>query len=161
MPNSSGGPRVGACGCRRRRSPTRTTASASLNEKSSTGSLLPCRRTAARSSTWPGFLGLRWSECVGLRVGRIDFLKRTLTVAETIAEVGGVLVPAPVKTKASRRTLAVPPFLVDLLAAHLAATGRTAHDALVFQSTEGGRYGPRTGGGVCGHLRRSWRALRD
>lgn len=49
-----------------------------------------------------------------------------------------MLVPAPVKTKASRRTLAVPPFLVDLLAAHLAATGRTAPDALVFQSTEGG-----------------------
>ncbi len=41
-----------------------------------------------------GVLGLRWSECVGLRVGRIDFLKRTLTVAETISEVGGVLAAA-------------------------------------------------------------------
>ncbi len=36
-----------------------------------------------------GVLGLRWSEVIGLRVGRIDFLRRSLTVAETIAEVNG------------------------------------------------------------------------
>lgn len=53
-----------------------------------------------------GVLGLRWSEVVGLRVSRIDFLKRTVSVVETIAEVDGKLSVAPVKTKASRRTLA-------------------------------------------------------
>ncbi len=32
---------------------------------------------------WLGaLLGLRWGECAGLRVGRIDFLNRRLTVAE-------------------------------------------------------------------------------
>lgn len=85
-----------------------------------------------------GVLGLRWSEVVGLRIGRIDFLKRTLTVDETIAEVKGQLVRAPVKTKASRRTIAVPPFIIEMLSAHLARRGRTAPDALVFQAPEGG-----------------------
>jgi integrase len=51
-----------------------------------------------------GVLGLRWSEVAGLRVGRIDFLKRTLSVVETIAEVHGELLRAPVKTRTSRRT---------------------------------------------------------
>lgn len=32
-----------------------------------------------------GVVGLRWSEVAGLRVGRLDFLRRTLTVAETLA----------------------------------------------------------------------------
>jgi integrase len=85
-----------------------------------------------------GVLGLRWSEAVGLRVGRIDFLKRTLSVVETIAEVHGELIRASVKTKASRRTLAVPGFLVDMLAEHLACTGRRDPEALVFQAPEGG-----------------------
>jgi integrase len=85
-----------------------------------------------------GVLGLRWSEVVGLRVGRIDFLKRTVSVVETIAEVGGKLHVAPVKTKASRRTLAVPPFLVEMLAKHLADTGRTSERELVFQCSDGG-----------------------
>lgn len=85
-----------------------------------------------------GVLGLRWSEVVGLRVGRIDFLKRTLSVVETMAEVNGKISVAPVKTKASRRTLAMPPFLVEMLAAHLAETGRTDPAALVFQRTDGG-----------------------
>jgi integrase len=85
-----------------------------------------------------GVLGLRWSEVVGLRVGRIDFLKRTVSVVETMAEVNGKISVAPVKTKASRRTLAMPPFLVEMLAAHLADTGRTDSTALVFQRSDGG-----------------------
>ena len=36
-----------------------------------------------------GVLGLRWSEAIGLRVGDVDFLRRTLTVRRTIAEVEG------------------------------------------------------------------------
>ena len=53
-----------------------------------------------------GVLGLRWSEVVGLRVGRISFFRETLEVAETIAEVGGETISADVKSPASRRTLA-------------------------------------------------------
>ncbi len=85
-----------------------------------------------------GVLGLRWSEVAGLRVRNVDFLRRTVTVAETVAEVKGVLVSAPVKTAASRRTLSVPPFLVELLAEHLRRTARTDPDALILQAPDGG-----------------------
>jgi integrase len=55
-----------------------------------------------------GVLGLRWSEIAGLRVGRIDFLRRSITVTETCAEVDGRVEFADVKTSASRRTLEMP-----------------------------------------------------
>jgi len=85
-----------------------------------------------------GVLGLRWSEVVGLRVGRIDFLRRTLEVAETCAEVEGKLMFADVKTQASRRTLTIPPFLVAMLAEHLVVRGQPGPDELVFTAPEGG-----------------------
>lgn len=34
-----------------------------------------------------GMRGLRWSECAGIRVGALGFLRRTLAVRETMAEV--------------------------------------------------------------------------
>jgi integrase len=73
----------------------------------------------------------------GLRVGRLDLLRRSLTVCETAAQVGGF---ADVKTPASRRTLLVPPFLVDVLE-HLATCGLTQADSesLVFVGVRGGR----------------------
>jgi integrase len=85
-----------------------------------------------------GVLGLRWSEVAGLRVGRVDFLRTTLAVVETCAEVEGRIMFADVKTPASRRTLTLPPFLVELLAAHLAARGRPGAEELVFTAPEGG-----------------------
>lgn len=67
-----------------------------------------------------GWMGLRWSEAIALRVEDIDFLRRTLTVSHTISEVGGRLEDDDTKSRASRRTLALPRFLVDELARHLA-----------------------------------------
>ena len=83
-----------------------------------------------------GVLGLRFGECAGLRIGRLDFLRKTLTVAESLGEVGGELVAGNPKSRASRRTLAVPEALMDLLAAHLARCGLTAadQDAFVFSA---------------------------
>jgi integrase len=74
----------------------------------------------------------------GLRVGRLDFLRRTLTVAETLSEVNGRLSFADVKTAASRRTLTVPVEVMDLLAEHLARRGRPGPDELVFVAHDGG-----------------------
>jgi integrase len=85
-----------------------------------------------------GVLGLRWSEVAGLRAGRIDFQRKTLEVVETCTEVNGKVVFGPVKTKSSRRTLNVPPFVVDILAAHLADRSHVAPDDLVFVAPEGG-----------------------
>lgn len=55
-------------------------------------------------------LGLRWGECAGLRVGRLDFLRSTLIVAEQRprGRAGAMVTGAP-KSEAGRRTLSVRP----------------------------------------------------
>lgn len=85
-------------------------------------------------------LGLRQAESVGLRVGRLDFFRGTLTVAEqlTRGRKGSMATGAP-KSDAGRRTLSVPAELMEMLAAHLARRGVTGQDpeAFVF-ATPGG-----------------------
>jgi len=83
-------------------------------------------------------VGLRWSECAGLRVRSCDFLRRTISVVETVAEVGGVTMDADVKSHASRRTVTVPKSVMDMLAEHLARRGRPGPDELVWVAPEGG-----------------------
>lgn len=86
-------------------------------------------------------LGLRWGECAGLRVGRLDFLAGTITIAEQLTSgAKGAMVAAPPKSEAGRRTLAVPRPLMDLLAEHLARRGLTGADAeaFVFVAPQGG-----------------------
>lgn len=86
-----------------------------------------------------GAAGLRWSEVAGLRVGRVDLAGRTLEVVETCAEVRGTIQFAAPKSKASRRTIPLPSFLIDELGEHLLRTGRRADPtALVLQARGGG-----------------------
>gem|GEM_PF-100896 len=80
-------------------------------------------------------LGLRWGECAGLRVGRVDFLRGTLTVAEQATRgLHGATLFGPPKSAAGRRTLAIPGAIVEMLADQLARRGLTGEDAdaLVF-----------------------------
>lgn len=85
-------------------------------------------------------LGLRWGEIAGLRVGHLDFLGQTLAVARqrTRGKKGAMVEQAP-KTKAGRRPLAVPGWVMSLLAEHLAERHLTGGDseAHVFVSPEG------------------------
>ena len=86
-------------------------------------------------------LGLRWGECAGLRVGRVDFLHSRLTVAEQITRgAKGAVVSGPPKSDAGRRTLSVPQPLMDLLSALLTRRGLTGADerALLFTMHGGG-----------------------
>ena len=85
-----------------------------------------------------GAMGLREAEVFGLTVGAVDFLRRTVTVRATINEVEGRFVAGEGKTASSVRTISVPGFVIDELAAHLARTGRTEPDDLVLQSPHGG-----------------------
>jgi integrase len=85
-----------------------------------------------------GVLGLRWSEVAGLRVGCVDFLRHTLAVVETCAEVAGTVMFADVKSPSSRRTVNVPPFVLTVLAEHLAHRGRPGPEELLFLAPEGG-----------------------
>jgi integrase len=75
-------------------------------------------------------LGLRWGEVAGLRVGRVDFLRSTLSVAEQITRgERGVHVVGPPKSQAGQRTLAMPEALTAMLAEHLARRGLSGADA--------------------------------
>jgi integrase len=86
-----------------------------------------------------GVLGLRWSEVVGLRVGAIDFLRRRTNISQTVAEVEGMLMEeAPVKTRASYRSINSPVEMINLLAEQLGRVGRSDPAALVFQAPGGG-----------------------
>lgn len=86
-----------------------------------------------------GVVGLRWSELVGLRAGSINFLARTVTISETISEVGGRHAVAITKSKSSGRTLSLPAFLLDELAQHLSLYRSGAgRDDLVFTGAKGG-----------------------
>jgi integrase len=63
--------------------------------------------------------GLRQGECFGLTVDRIDFLRRQVKV-DRQADPMGTGGFAPLKTKASYRTVPLPRIVVDVMAAHLA-----------------------------------------
>jgi integrase len=82
-------------------------------------------------------LGLRWSEAIGLRVCNVDFLRRSITVSQTISEVEGRLNVAPTKSRTSRRTMSVPQFVIDELEQHIARIGRSGNQ-LIFVGPKGG-----------------------
>jgi integrase len=86
-----------------------------------------------------GVLGLRWSEAIGLRLDDVDFTAGTITVHQTIAEVAGGLEIAPTKSRASRRTMSVPRFLLDEIADHIERlNGRLGPEDLLFTGPKGG-----------------------
>lgn len=63
--------------------------------------------------------GLRWGECLGLRWECVDLGEGTVRVLRTATEVNGhVLTKHYPKSKAGRREVPIPPFLVDLLTTH-------------------------------------------
>jgi integrase len=75
------------------------------------------RRSRAVVMTLAGS-GLRIGELLGLGVGDIDFLRRTICVERQRNQAGNL---AQVKSKTSRRVVPVGQVLIDELAAHLAA----------------------------------------
>ena len=77
--------------------------------------------------------GMRWSELAGLRVKRLDLLRSRLEVVEVAQEAGGTITFGPTKSRASRRTITLPPAAVAAIAAHLAAYPADRED-LVFTS---------------------------
>jgi len=81
--------------------------------------------------------GLRIGELAGLRRSRVDLLRGTVQVAEILVEVQGVLHFGPPKTRASRRSVGLPRFVVEALAAHLAEPGDP--EGFVFTAPQGDR----------------------
>ncbi len=82
------------------------------------------------------YTGLRWSELVALKVGRIDLLNRRLEVVEATVRVGGKLYTNPPKS-GKRRTVGLTRSLAEELGAYLSDRPHGPDD-LVFTSTKGG-----------------------
>jgi integrase len=82
------------------------------------------------------YTGLRAGEIAALRVKRLDLLRGTVRVVESASEVGGRLISGPTKTHAER-TVRLPRFLCDELAAYLADRPHKP-DAFLFTAPKGG-----------------------
>ncbi len=81
--------------------------------------------------------GLRWGELIALRSRHIDFLRRTVTVQETIVEVSKKISPTgermivkPYPKDDEPRTLGVSQDLLDVLAARIQRLGLGRDDRL-------------------------------
>jgi integrase len=95
--------------------------------------------------------GLRPGEILGLGVEHVDTLRRLIRVERQLITVSGKPPQyAPPKTEASVRTVPVPQFVIDEVAAHLARF--PAIDGRVFSNRSGNPWG-RSGFGT------SWRSL--
>lgn len=96
-------------------------------------------------------LGMRRSEVCGLHWSDIDLAKGTLRISRGLQRAGGILQELPTKTRRSRRTVPLPPFLVQVLMDHRdrqteeRASARHWQDMpYVFTSTVGTPLEPRT-----------------
>jgi len=68
--------------------------------------------------------GLRAGEMFGLRRSRLDLMRGRVDVAEIAVEVRGHHFYGPPKTRAGRRSVPLPRFVVDALTAHTAGIDR-------------------------------------
>lgn len=93
------------------------------------------------SMIWLGaVLGLRWGEVAGLRVGHVDVLRKTVSIAEQVTRGrGGVGDIGPPKSVAARRTISIPTELAEELSAHMKALELTGADPeeLLFPNADG------------------------
>lgn len=87
-----------------------------------------------------GYGGLRIGEMAGLQVGDLDMLRGIVSIERQVVEVEGKLTVGPLKTRAARRKVRLPKFVVEELAAHLSTIVDTSPmgDTLVFPSPDGG-----------------------
>lgn len=81
--------------------------------------------------------GLRFGELAALRVKHLDQLRRLIHVKEGMTDVEGQLSFGPLKTKASRRTVSIPKFVVDLMVDTISTSPSLEADDLIFVGKAG------------------------
>ena len=81
------------------------------------------------------YCGLRFGELAGLKLHRVDLLRRRLEVAEVVTHVKGHLHTGPPKTRAGRRSVPVPQVVASALEEHLASY---TDGEYVFPAPQGG-----------------------
>jgi integrase len=84
------------------------------------------------------YCGIRWGECIGLRVRDVEFLRRRIRVPENAVQIGAHHAVGPTKGRKAR-SVPVPAFVLDELSVQ--CDGKVATD-LVFGGRDG-RYLPR------------------
>jgi integrase len=82
------------------------------------------------------YVGLRWGELTGLRLSKVDPLRRTIRVDEQLVEVKGDLSFGPPKSAAGRRTVTMPRFIAEMVGAAM-GTKEAKKSGLVFPSPKG------------------------
>lgn len=75
--------------------------------------------------------GLRWAEAVGLKLARVNLLRRRVEITETLSEVRGQFHVVPPKTWESR-TIAVPSFVAEVLGHHIGRFTKGDPEGLMF-----------------------------
>jgi integrase len=86
-----------------------------------------------------GFVGLRLGELLGLERRHVNLLHRTLTVEQQQQEMNsGEVIIGPPKSYASRRTIALPTFVVPELEGHLERFALPGPEGCVFPGELGG-----------------------
>jgi integrase len=93
-----------------------------------------CGQTYRLATLFLAYTGVRWGEMAALRVSRLDLLRRRAEIAESVTLVRGVQTWGTPKGH-ERRSVPIPRFLVDDLAAHVAGK---APGELVFTGERGG-----------------------
>ena len=83
------------------------------------------------------YTGARFGELAALRIDHLDLLRRRLAVAYTLSDVRGQWSLKSPKSTASRRQIALPRFLCDVLSGLLAVVP-AGDDGFVFQAPQGG-----------------------
>lgn len=82
------------------------------------------------------YTGLRFGELAALHVERLDVVRKTLRVEQSLAEVGGDFFFKSPKSAAGRRTVSLPAFIVQEMTRHLA--DHEDASGLVFSAPTGG-----------------------
>ncbi|WP_424391827.1 site-specific integrase [Mycobacterium sp.] len=85
-----------------------------------------------------GVGGVRWGEAAALRVSDVDFLRRRITLHTNAVRVGRDFAVGSLKSTKSR-TVVLPAFVIDALAATCQGKGR---DELLWPSATGGYLAP-------------------
>ncbi|MEX2551526.1 MAG: site-specific integrase [Actinomycetota bacterium] len=81
--------------------------------------------------------GLRFGELTALRVKHLDQLRRLIHVKEGMTDVEGQLSFGPLKTKASRRTVSIPKFVVGFMVDAISTRPSLGADDLIFVGKAG------------------------
>lgn len=98
-------------------------------------------------------LGLRQGEAAGLSIDRVDFLRRTVRIdRQLVTPAKGAPTLEPPKTASSFRTIPLPSFVGDALAAHIAEHGTGDH-GLILHDEDGSPIGRNRFGDI-------WREMR-